>query len=598
MLFTNLSLSLQVRAGINPMRKDSQKVYISVGGDTETCDGDANTFQFAMKQNGGTHNGIFFVRPKNVERTFLDFCDSLPRTRDRTYVYWCHNLSFDLPVIFPRRTILFRDEEFAFESQGWEITGIYAHVVFCEMRKGDKHVMILDTSAYFKTSVAKLGQIFCPDLPKLVPPKDIGKRFFTAKDKRHVEYAIRDSVITEIVGQRIIDMHEKYGIPLSVSAPHMASRIFRRKFLQETILLPTTGAVYASLHAYHGGKNNFPVPKGFYTNVFCVDIKSAYPFAMSFLPSFSRRELYYRFNSGSRIPDIVPSFGVYKVSGVAKETKYPIIYNAAFKAIFGEVTDTWITGFELNQALRTKLFTMTKCEGYYYDAEQDKTPSPFAAYVDHFYVQKETAKDKGERDFYKLLLNSLYGKFVETRNVHTLLNVRYDVDSNETEFSLELIAGGLFNPFIASLITGHTRAYIHSLEFHLKSIHTSTDGIMTQASRRTLKPLLSEGLGGISIEAQGDALILRNKLYIIYTQNEKKAAKNKQGKPLRSSVRKGMFIAKYALHGFFGDVLLLEQMIRKGVREYEYVKVNKLKESFRRNLKINRFEKQKRKLNV
>lgn len=581
------------------MTRENTKVYVSIGGDTETCDGDINTFQHSYIQGGIENNAVHFVRPNNAEESFLAFLDSLPKTRDRTYVYWCHNLSFDLPMLFPNRLVLFRDEEFSFDAQGWDCSGIYSHVVFCELRKGDKHVMVLDTGAYFKTPLAKLAESFCPDLPKLEAPSDIGKRFFTAREKKHVLYAQRDSVITRIVGQSIIDMHSKYGIALSVSAPHMASRVFRRRFLKETIPLPSTGCIYASLHSYHGGKNNFPAGKGFHKNVRCVDIKSAYPFAMSFLPSFADRQLYYRFNDNGRMPSVLPSFGVYKVCGFAEATPYPIIYNAAFKAVFGEVKDLWITGFELNQALRTKLFRMTSVTGYYYDAAKDTKPSPFKEYVLHFYEEKERKGiPKWERDFYKLLMNSLYGKFVETRNVHTLLNVRYDVDKSEIEFSLELVAGGLFNPFIATLITGHTRAYIHQLEISLKALHTSTDGIMTQASKRFLSDYLSEGLGGLSIEAEGDALLLRNKLYIIYSRDKSKAAKDRDGNPLASRVKLGFWICKYALHGYFGDVLLLEKMIKEGIREYEYTKVNKLRESFRRNLKLNRFEVQKRKLNI
>lgn len=582
------------------MTRDNTKVYVSIGGDTETCDGDINTFQHSYISGGIEHNAVHFCRPENAEELFLAFLDSLPKTRDRTYVYWCHNLAFDLPMLFPDRKTVFRDEEFSFEQSGWEISGIYSHVVFCELRKGDKHVMILDTGAYFKARLDVLAKSFCPELPKLVAPADIGKRFFYPKDKQHVEYAQRDSVITRVIGQAIIDMHAKYNIPLSVSAPHMASRVFRRKFLKRTIPLPTTGCIYASLHSYHGGKNNFPAGKGFFKGVKCVDIKSAYPFAMSFLPSFSERGLYFRYSAvAGAMPRSVPSFGVYKVCGFAPETKYPIVYNAAFKPVFGEVTDIWLSGFELNQALKTDSFQMTSCTGYYYDAGKDSNVSPFKSYVNHFYTEKERKGiPKWERDFYKLLMNSLYGKFVETRNVHTLLNVRYDVDTNETEFSLELVAGGLFNPFVASLITGHTRAYIHQLEIDLHALHTSTDGIMTQKGKKFLSSYLSEGLGGLSIEAEGDALLLRNKLYIIYTRDKSKAAKGLDELPLASTTRPGMYIAKYALHGYFGNVLFLETMVKEGLHEYEFTKVNKLRESLRRGLKLNRFQLQKRKLNV
>jgi hypothetical protein len=567
--------------------------YVSIGGDTETCDGDANSFQLSLD---GKTAPVFFTRPERVEDDFLQVLDSLPKTKDRCYIVWFHNIKFDLPVLFPSRHSLFRDTEFEFESRGWHIKGIFGALCFVTLRKGDKHVELLGTDSYFKTSLSKLAKTFCPDLPKLEAPKYIGKIFYTEADHDFVAYAERDSVITHAVGTQIVEMHRRYGIPISVSAPHMASRIFRRRFVYEPIPLPQMSVIYASLHAYHGGKNNFPVRKGLYKDTKCLDIKSAYPYAMALLPSFTKRELYFKFVAGGKIKS-VPTFGVYQVSGKAKLTPWPILFDAGFKPIYGQFTKVWCTGWEVNRGLQSGLIQLTECEGYYYDAKADKNPSPFKQYVDHFYQMKEKPGiPKWERDFYKLLMNSLYGKFIETRGASSLLNVRYDIDKEETEFSLELVSGGLFNPFIAALITGHTRAYIHNLEIEFKAIHTSTDGIMTQ--EKIPNSLLSDELGGLSIEAEGDVLLLRNKLYVCYTKDKTKAALGRDEKPLASKTRKGYYIQKYALHGFFADVQTLEVMAATGVSEYEFVKVNQLREALRRGLKVNRFEKQKRKLNL
>lgn len=575
------------------MLRDNRTVYVNVGGDTETVDGDVNCFQLSLD---GESAHIWFTTPDKVESEFLNALDALPKTRDRVYVIWFHNIAFDLPVLFPKRLHKFADNEFEFESKGWKIDGVYSHLCFVTMRKGEKTVQLLGTDSYFKTSLEKLAKTFCPHLPKLQAPKDIGKRRYGPKDKHFIAYAERDSLITHAVGSKIVEMHERYSIALCVSAPHMASRVFRKSFLSQTIPLPSMAIVYASLHAYHGGKNNFPVQRGLYRGVYCVDIKSAYPFAMSEFPSFSNRDLYFRFDSKNAASiRAVPSFGVYKICGVAHVTAWPVIFNHSFKPVFGPFSGIWITGFELNAALSSGLVDLHSCFGYFYDAASDNVPSPFAAYVKHFYEMKEKpGVDKGERDFYKLLMNSLYGKFIETRGASSLLNIRYDVDTGEHEETLELICGTLFNPFIAALITGHTRAYIHSLELNFEAIHTSTDGIMTR-----IKPEgLSGALGGLSIEAEGDVLLLRNKLYIVYTRRADRAAKDKAGQPLRSKLYPRRFIAKYALHGFFGDIRLLEEMIANDVYEYEFVKVNKLRESLRRGLKVNRFEKQRRILSI
>lgn len=576
------------------MLRENRTNYVCIGGDTETVDGDANTFQLSLD---GKVGHVFFTTPVRIERDFLRVLDGLPKTRGVTYVVWFHNLAFDLAVLFPKWHNLFREDEFNFDADGWNISGIYSHLCFATLRKGDKHVELLGTDSYFKTSLDNLGKVFCPHLPKLKAPKDIGKVYKTEDDKEFVAYAERDSIITQIVGSEILRMHEKYSIPLSVSAPHMASRVFRR-MLTKVIPLPPMSIVYASLHAYHGGKNNFPVKKGLYKNVQCIDIKSAYPFAMSQFPSFTNPDLYQKFTAKHpHTMRSVPPFGVYKISGITPLTPWPAIFDNAFKPVFGPFRDVWTTGFELNEALRSGLVECSSCSGYFYDAEEDKEPSTFASYVQHFYKQKESAGiSKGERDFYKLLMNSLYGKFIETRGVSSLLNVRYDVDKDEQEFSLELMTGTLFNPFIAALITGHTRAYIHRLELDFQAIHTSTDGIMTRG--KISQSEISKDLGGLSVEASGDVLLLRNKLYIVYTRQRDTAAKDRAGSPLKSLLYPGKYIAKYALHGFFGDVSLLETLIKTDTFEYEYTKVNKLRESLRRKLKVNRFEKQRRELNI
>ena len=588
MLFTQLDLGRNY-LGINPLLKENKMQYVCIGADTETVDGDANCFQLSYD---GKDADVHFCRATNVEQHFLGILDGFERARDRQFILWFHNIAFDLPVIFPKRHALFRNDDFTFNSHGWTITGVYSHLCFVTLRKGDLCVQLLGTDSYFKTSLAKLAEQFCPHLPKFKTPKLIGKKYYKEKDHAFVEYAKRDAVICQVVGSRILDMHAQYDIPISVSAPHMSSRIFRKKFVEHPIPLPSKSVLFSSLHSYHGGKNNFPVKRGLYKNVSCIDIKSAYPFAMSVLPSLSNRDLYLQFHPTFPIKN-VPPFGIYKISGVAHLTPWPVIFGHGFKPLYGEFSEVWTTGFEVNQALRSGLVDITGCWGYYYDAARDKIASPFRAYVEHFFKLKTLAKEKGPHGFNKLLMNSLYGKFIETRGGASLLNIAYDIDKNTHEFSLEMKAGGLFNPFIATLITGHTRAYIHALELKFRAIHTSTDGIMTQEKFRGN----SDALGGLSVEAFGDVLLLRNKLYIIYTRKKSLAAKDKFGKPLRSKIYP-QWIQKYALHGFFADVHTLEKMVKTGGNEYHFIKVNKLRESLRRKLKVNRFQKQKRKLNL
>jgi len=579
---------------IRPLKRAYNMEYINIGGDTETCKGDTISFQL----HGGPYDKfIKFTDPKNVTKDFLSAMSDLPVRDGRSFVVWFHNLAFDLPAIFPDNLNDFYLREFEFNVGDFEISGVFDNLNFCTIKRGRLKIDLLDTLAYFKTSLDALTETFAPKLRKLPTPKMLGDKVFTAKDKYFTKYAVRDVQGEQAVGQFISDMHMEFGIPISVSAPHMASRIFRKHFLKEAIPLTPKSITYASLYSYHGGKNNY-TGKGvnLYKDVRTLDIKSAYPYAMAQLPSFSRADLY-KAIAGNYQPDSVPSLGVYKITGHAKATDYPIVYTHGFKPIVdARFENVWVTGWEINQGLRTGLLSIDNVYGYHYDATHDCIESPFAGYVYKFYELKETATNKGRKDFYKLLMNSLYGKFVETRGPSSkVLNLHYDIDNDEHYEKIDLKGGTLFHPFIASQITGHTRAYIHSLEVKHKAIHTATDGIMTRSRRAKL----SKELGGLDIEADGDVLIFRNKLYIFYTSDKAKALKNKKTGELRkSSIFKGKYICKYGLHGYFGTVEQLEQMYITGTYEYEFTKVNKLRESVRRGLKVNEFVKRDRKLNI
>ena len=570
MNFQSLRIPQYLRAGIMINKRGKEVQSVIIGSDSETCQGPPFTFQFFSDEM--RLKDIHFLKKEKPFEYFLSFLDSLPEKNKRNdsnfFNVYFTNLKFDMLSLFYNYPEILNQEQFDFEYKKWNISGVYADVCFCTLKKGRKTVRLLDTSAFFYGSLERLAGVFCPALPKLKPPKNLGQKIFTSKDKKFCEYALRDSEITYHIGKAIDLFHEKYDVSQCVSIAQMSAKIFRHKFLTKTIPAVPRKIMYAALWSYHGGKNNITVARGRYKKVYLLDISSAYPFAMSLLPSFSNSKLYFECE-GKRLKKFVPQFGIYRITGTAKKCPWPVIFDSGFKPIQGDFEKVYVTGFELNEALRLNEITVKEYNGFFYDAEQDKEPSPFKGFVDEFYFLKETAKNPIDKMFYKIVLNSLYGKFIQTTKVSNHV-FEYDIDEGllNTE-EKHLKAGGLFHPFIASLITGHTRAYIHRLEHEYKALHTSTDGIMTQ-----IKPKEVPGLGGLKIEAFGDLELLRNKLYILYDR--------KTGEKL-----------KYALHGFHGKIDQLEEMIKTGKMEYEFIKVNKLRESMRRGLIPNKFETRK-----
>ncbi len=577
MLFQRIRIPPQINA-ITRNHKGANNNMVIIGIDSETKNGKPISLQF--------EDEIVFTTDKLAFSHFIRYIDKLPGDGS-TYLLFGHNLTFDLISFFYSKRKVFLTDTFEFEQGDWTIKGLYSTglcYVFLHHKDKHKTVYILDTFAFFKGSLKKLAELFCPDLPKLEAPKGLGTKNFNRSNKKFVKYAVQDSLIAGRVGGVIVDLFREYDIQPCVSQAQMAARIFKHKFVNEPIPLQPKSIMYSALHSYHGGKNNLTVKRGLYKNVYSIDITSAYPAAMAAFPSFTQKSLYKGIR-GNKIAEPVPPEGIYKISGQAAPCKWPVLYNHAFKSISGDFKGVWTTGYELNEGLRSGELKITDLFGYYYDTEKDHYESAWKNYVDHFFDLKEKATDPVHRYFAKIMLNALYGKTIQKNKPVNQLMYDYDLDTKAvTTEALDFVAGGLFNPFIASLITGHTRATIHALEHKYKALHTSTDGIIAEKP-----PIEVKGLGGIKLECAGDAYIFRNKVYILY---------NDTVNNMPSAIYPGKYIQKYAHHGFHAKIEVLEKMIISGVYDYDYIHVNKLKESMKRGLQVNEFVTNKARLKL
>lgn len=562
-----------------------------VGFDSETYYGEPMTLQFW----GEKDQSIIAVDDRNAEEGFLSQLEKYSSNDKTLTAVFCHHLGFDILSAFPKRLGDMADGYFDFSSRGWSINGVFGRPTFARLSKGKRRILIVDTGKFCRagTSLAELAESYCPDLPKLAMPDGLGTKKFSVRDSAFVSYAMRDAEIAYRFGRIIAEWHERYDIQMSLSGPHMAAQVFRRHYVQDFVPLAPRAITYQAIRSYHGGIQRAPWAPGFWPDVDCVDIVSAYPHAMHSCPSFTNPRLYRSLSSstGGRVPD----FGVYRVRGYAKPNPHCCLFDPEFRPVVGEF-DVSSTGFEINQFLKLRGGTVSRIQGWYYDAEKDARHRPMRAYVDNFFAMKSQAKVKTERESAKLLLNSLYGKFIQTRVEE---EPYYDVQTDKFITDVSLRAGGLFNPFIASCITGHTRARLCFLEHEYGALHSATDGIIA-LKKRTKAIRTGVGLGDLSIEATGDALIVRPKLYIIYGETTKLTSRE-TGEPLHSAYIRGRrsAIQKYALHGFRGRVGELETMLQHGVNEYDYTHVVGLRESLRTKLgRANEFIKRTGKLNV
>jgi DNA polymerase type B, organellar and viral len=578
MIVGELTIPEYIRKGIKPNDRGGRLDRVIIGGDTETVEGEPNTLQFYSEDIA--MDSIFFVNNKTALKTFVKWMDSLKFRAE--YVVYIHNLKFDLvELLYGSHKKLVEDHgDFSFSVGSWNCTGVYGTPTFARFTKAKcSTVTLIDSHSFFRSSLAEAAKLFCPDLPKLSRPRDLGKVRITSKDTSKIAYAMRDAEIDYHIGRSIEALHQEFDLKQCVSVADLAARIFRHRFLTYTIPQPDDNIIGMSLDAYHGGKNAMPVKPGWYMGVTGLDIKSAYPHAMSCMPSMENAKLYRRYKKTLN-PRGVPDYGVYTVSGDVKDCRWPSLFDHDFspfkKCSIGDIN---IQGFELNEAIRSGELQNFRVDGYYYDAEKDHGTPAMRAFVEDFYKRKETEKDPVKRYMYKTVMNSVYGKFIQTRKKSR--QTYHNIDSEKSGESYDVVAGGMFHPFIAAAITAQPRAFMHRMEHKHKAIHTATDGLFTQSKGPF--PKSTGKLGNFEKDSAGDLLLIRNKLYILYGKES--------AKTFPSHAFKGKHITKFAKHGFQGSVYDLERLIATNKRKYDAVHVNQLRESVNRGLQVNKFVK-------
>lgn len=550
-----------------------------IGFDTETRDGPPITVQFYCEHNPKI-NACLFVNESNVVKKSLAH---LARHCRGETVMVGHNLKFDLLSLFyPICHELVQNKfgDFEFTVGDWTISGVYGVPTFCRMVKGDLRITVIDGYSWFRTSLHQVSKLLCPNLPKLPMPDGLGHKAFTRADDEFVAYAMRDAEVSFHQGMAIADMASEFDIDQPVSVADMASRIFQRGYIMDHEPIHNCGTriLEGAVKSYHGGKNN--VVKGaapaWHSPVDAWDLSSAYPYAMTQLPAFSKPNLYAVARVFSPRKRRFPDHGVYCISGKVPQCDWPVIFDHSFKPVTGKFENIWVTGYELNEARRAGEISLTKVWGHVYDTDRDPvTETAFKMYCDDFYQLKQNATDPVRRYMYKTLLNSLYGKFIQSR------------EADDGNGGVEWKHGPLFHPFAASLITGHTRAVMHRLEHEVKAIHTATDGVLcgqNNSPNNGFSWAPQSGLGAIETEGKSlELALLRNKLYVLYSDNPS------EGWP--SFVRPDRYVVKYAKHGFQGGPKELETLLMNNRRKYSTERPNTLRLALRSKKVPNKFEK-------
>jgi hypothetical protein len=541
-----------------------------LGFDSETLQGPPITLQFYGGRHVGRFNGCIFIGKRRAMDVFLA---QLKKLKPGHYRMYGHNLEFDMLSALWEQRVKMRDGNIDLRAGDWEIHGRYSKPVFAIFEDGKRRIELVDSMLWFQTSLEKAGALVCPDLPKLPRPVGLGEVLFSSKDDGFVEYAMRDAIVAYHLGNAIEKFHEELDVLPQISLASMAAAVFRRHYMRSDMYQPPMPDWIAGAAAsYHGGVNR--VRDGQYpawhTNISALDFSSAYPAAWVKLPAFSDAANYKHYKALARKVKSVEELGCYRISGRADKCYWPALFDHNFKPLQGKFTDTWVTGFELNEALRADEVTLSAVKGFVYDMDGEDGYSPFKAFAEYFYNSKATEKNPILRYMHKITLNAPTGKLIQTSPDFTV------IDGQLVKIRR---AGGLYHPFAASLTTGHTRSVLHPAEHKYEALHTATDGIFIPGRHTGAR---EKRLGALVAEGYGDLALFRNKLYIVYTDEESEDT-------YPSQVFEGRHILKCARHGFQGRVVDLEQMLVSTLREYKTNKPLKLKTAIKKKEPPNKF---------
>lgn len=325
---------------------------------------------------------------------FWDWVESKTRPRIRLHLF-CHNSNFDYPVLdtfneLPRR--------------GWEARRIICEAppTIIQLRKNTSTLLLMDTLNWWRTPLRAMGESIA--LPKLYMPDN------NATEEEWDTYNKRD---VEIIMQMVIRWQQfLLDNDMGGFAPTLASqamRTFRHKYMKHKILIDNNEqALECSREAYHGGRTEAWFIGKTTGDFYLLDINGMYPWVMDKY-EYPTKLAYYTCVTHPK--DLKAMLKKYLVCArVRVRTTLPI----APKVMDGRLC--FPVG-EFDCALSTPQLRILMERGEIikvYDMAMYESAPIFRGYVRDLYTLRRKAADEGDpvsSYMYKIMLNSLYGKF-------------------------------------------------------------------------------------------------------------------------------------------------------------------------------------------
>ena len=495
------------------------------------------------------------------------------RTRLKGYVIVATNLSFDLTSIF-------------FNSKYWnefEILSNSGFMLQAENKKLD--IVFRDTLNYHKASVKQLGKII--NSPKSEAPNFLGQKPKNPLEEYELrEYNKQDCFVTlkfmEWFQNQINSLGGQVKMTLASTSMDIWKRNYNNMIICKEDYMLKKHNIEVNIReklfkAYYGGRTEV-LKRGFAEDLNYYDFNSLYPSVM--LDTLPLPNSVQYFKNGA-LNEILNREGVSHIKISNDTDELPLLpFRQDGKLTFPKgVFSGWYSHIELREAINNGYTILKVYETISYSLQF----SPFHRYVIDLYSKRKKAKLKNDSSqlIYKLLMNSLYGKFGERKHMKikyfdlmhmskkdiiNLQNEHYDKnvsisDSGKGYYTEEETCNSSHVlPIIPIYITAKARIKLWRIARLHDPYYMDTDSIVTKSVLAS-----SKELGELELEHHIDTgIFIKPKMYYFKDGNEEVV--KLKGVP-------------HVNLDQFKEVLRGETI--------KYNKFVKLKEGIRRNLKIN-----------
>jgi DNA polymerase type B, organellar and viral len=414
--------------------------FIGWDGEGINCNGPGKPQSYVLF---GASTGNFIVRRDSHTLAFGDCAELILKVGRENPSAWHVGFAFDYDTNQIIRTLPYRILEIL-NAKGQVNYGPY----WINWRKGKsltiskrigesrESVTIYDVFSFFASSFVKALQAilgsdneFSAAVDFVARGKDRRKHFTLKELNREIIPYWREELrLLSILVSRFRDLLYSADLPITkwYGPGAIASLVLNRYDIRSHMSLPPDEVIEASQYAYAGGRfERFRV--GQYKGpVWAIDLNSAYPNALSQLPSLANGHWVYEpiGKSFSEIPcNEIRSFAIYHVKLSHPQWRLPFYPNTPPSPLFfrtdkGEMrypwhVKGWYWGPEVENLCHGKIAPHAYCYGvWYFSSTTEERPFGF---IREMYSRRQEWKRAGkpEQLALKLAMNSIYGKLAQ-----------------------------------------------------------------------------------------------------------------------------------------------------------------------------------------